>query len=384
MTPSEGLAGAFFVLDEGETESPWSVSFPLRSRLPTATIARNRLFLLSSKIAVGATRDVLGTVMAQQFNVTVTTDDWDSALSAWRCSAVCIPGAKVDKLFASGNLIDPAWYQADDKLGVIYWVRGGEPPAAAKAVLKLTKELSEKDLSPGWRKVSILVPIIAAALGTGGILTYIPAHLTGCSSKQITQPPSGSNNPTTPAKSAGPAAASAPNVPGTSYNAVLERLAQGQPRTPYAWVGYDYDLNGLANSLNAFSDHVDQVQKGGRAVTPQELNDFENRLIAAVGKMQSRCFTQLGPIDNAVNLRFHCDDHPGENDTLGQFETIVDWQWGAMQTPDHRLSQAWIEFLRVDIDHWLKGALVFPGQYPVRPPLPSPLPPNRPFPEQAS
>jgi hypothetical protein len=266
----------------------------------------------------------------------------------------------VEALYAGGSQVDPGWYDVDDRLGVIRWVRGGDAPSEAIAFLRLTKELSAKDLSPFWKKVNVLIPVFVA-VATGG-LTYL--------STRASSPPKPCPVVTCP--TCPPVKGDLHSNPRSSpnYKDVLSRFMQAQPPSPYGEYGYIDDLDGLAESLAAFVKHVDQVQSSGKTVSEQEVSQFENDLNGAVNMMQHRCYDKLGRAGD-INVQLHCGDGQDGSSNIGQFKGIASWVPQAMRGPDHRLSGAWVDYLRRDIDHWRYGAWVFPNPYPQHPPFPT-------------
>jgi len=109
------------------------------------------------------------------FATTLTERDWDMELSGWRCTALKIPGAQIDGAFVGGERVDPAWLEVKYELDLIRWIHG-ERPAQATILIKLTEELSTKELTLKWKKLAIILPVLAsiavALLAT--ISSYFP------------------------------------------------------------------------------------------------------------------------------------------------------------------------------------------------------------------
>jgi len=108
------------------------------------------------------------------FTATVSDRDWDSEMSAWRCSALKIPGAQVDAIFVGGARVDFSWYEVLSDLYLIRWVREQHPTQAAIAI-KLTEELSTKELTLRWKKLAVLLPVLSSvvvALVAAGVSIY--------------------------------------------------------------------------------------------------------------------------------------------------------------------------------------------------------------------
>jgi PKD domain len=103
------------------------------------------------------------------FTVAVDEDDWDNLFGGWRCSALRIPGAQVDDVYAKRGRVDKSWYEVH-KNAMIKWVREN-PPEKALIVISLTEELSTqgrtdkwKQTSIRWKKVSITLTFISSIL----------------------------------------------------------------------------------------------------------------------------------------------------------------------------------------------------------------------------
>ncbi len=60
-----------------------------------------------------------------------------------------------------GSKIDDAWYKIDPLQAIVRWVHGKAPNQAALAV-RLTQDLSPKEVTLFWKKLAIVVPILAA------------------------------------------------------------------------------------------------------------------------------------------------------------------------------------------------------------------------------
>lgn len=95
------------------------------------------------------------------FATTVTDRDWDKEVGGWRCQALRIPGAQIDDVFVGGKRIDKAWYEVAPHLGLIRWARENRPDIAT-VVIKLTHELDRRELTLYWKKLAIVLPVIAS------------------------------------------------------------------------------------------------------------------------------------------------------------------------------------------------------------------------------
>ena len=116
--------------------------------------------------------------MASEKNITFTislytSEDWEKNMGGWRCSALNIPGAMIDAIFVNGQKIDDSKYQVLKKYSIIRWSDGTPPPQALASVL-LTQELltqeQSKELSQKWKQTAIILPFVAAVLGS--TITY--------------------------------------------------------------------------------------------------------------------------------------------------------------------------------------------------------------------
>lgn len=109
------------------------------------------------------------------FTTTVTERNWDEVLNGWRCPALKIPGAELESVFVPGKTIDSSWYKVDYDLQIVRWGHSKAHPPEAVFSIKLTEELSKKELTLWWRQLAIVLPVIAtiaSALITG-VITYI-------------------------------------------------------------------------------------------------------------------------------------------------------------------------------------------------------------------
>jgi hypothetical protein len=104
------------------------------------------------------------------FTVSLTDKDWNQELRAWWCSALKIPGAKVIEVLVAGTTASFSSYEVNYDLGAIKWTHP-EHPERATVIIKLTEELSTKELTLKWKKLAVVVPIITALLGGG--ISYI-------------------------------------------------------------------------------------------------------------------------------------------------------------------------------------------------------------------
>lgn len=107
---------------------------------------------------------------ATNFTVALTDKDWDQELGAWRCPALKIPGAKVADVLVAGASANFSSYEVNYGLGTVRWTRP-KPPERATVIIRLTEELSTRELTLRWKKLAVAVPVITALLG--GLISYI-------------------------------------------------------------------------------------------------------------------------------------------------------------------------------------------------------------------
>lgn len=102
------------------------------------------------------------------FTVSLTESDWNRVLGGWQCAALKIPGAVVESFFADGLKIDSEWYAVDHANQLVRWIRNDSPPQLAAIVLRLTRDLVTSDKLDFWRKLAIVVPVLAALVTSLG------------------------------------------------------------------------------------------------------------------------------------------------------------------------------------------------------------------------
>jgi len=105
------------------------------------------------------------------FTVTVGESDWRGDLSGWNCSALAIPGAALEEVYAQDAKVDSACYEALGDLNLIRWRHGTRAPKKAIVTIRLKKELSTQELTLRWRKLAIVLPVLATLVL--GSLTYV-------------------------------------------------------------------------------------------------------------------------------------------------------------------------------------------------------------------
>jgi hypothetical protein len=108
------------------------------------------------------------------FTTRLTEADWDDALHGWRCSPLAVPGAVVDELFIDGNRIDAAKYEVLPQHAIVRWTPP-DRPSRAVASIKLTEKLTLGAETDRWKKLAIILPVLATILSAGiiGAVTLI-------------------------------------------------------------------------------------------------------------------------------------------------------------------------------------------------------------------
>ncbi len=111
--------------------------------------------------------------MEISFVVTASEQDWDKTMGGWRCSALRIPGAKVDSIYYSGKKADDAWYKIKPGVDMIHWIRDDEPKQIA-ITISIAEELSPKYLTDKWKRLAKLLPFLTTILSSviTGLFSY--------------------------------------------------------------------------------------------------------------------------------------------------------------------------------------------------------------------
>lgn len=115
------------------------------------------------------------------FTATVTEQDWDKGLRAWRFPALKIPGARLESVFVSGVLVDTSSYEVNYDLNIVRWGDAKEHPRQAVFLIRLTKELSTEELTLRWKKLAVILPFAASVLVA--LITVLFSHYLGDNSK---------------------------------------------------------------------------------------------------------------------------------------------------------------------------------------------------------
>lgn len=111
------------------------------------------------------------------FHVRLGDADWDDTMSGWRCSALNVPGAKVEDVYVEGTKIDTAKYEVRESEGIIRWAAGNRPTRAT-ASISLSRPLSLGTETDRWRRLAIVLPVIATILSAviSGSATYLASR----------------------------------------------------------------------------------------------------------------------------------------------------------------------------------------------------------------
>jgi hypothetical protein len=105
------------------------------------------------------------------FTLRLTSDDWDSGLSAWRCPAFDIPSSFIKEAFdPKGQPIAMTLLKIDKGPARVSW-KGPRQPAQIALVVGLGEHLSLTSQEAFWKRFAIVVPIITALIGA--FVTYV-------------------------------------------------------------------------------------------------------------------------------------------------------------------------------------------------------------------
>jgi hypothetical protein len=192
----------------------------------------------------------LTSIMPISFSVTLTARDWDPNLGGWRCPALRIPGSVIDALFDKGSRVDSSWYEPLPEHGMVRWVRDDDHPHEPTILLKLTQELSTRELTTRWKKLAIVLPVIATVLAAvvSGSVTYFAAKPR---SAEVT-PKKGDQGTVGPTTS--------PISVNTEFSIMMPRGL----RTIVTWQGMPEDGKDCENILRKAGIDVSKVDEGLR------------------------------------------------------------------------------------------------------------------------
>ena len=107
------------------------------------------------------------------FSIRLTSDDWDEVMHGWRCSALNVPGAIVEAVYVEGTRIDTARYEVLIQNTFIRWIASDQPPRVAVSI-RLTEALSLGKETERWKRLAIILPVLATVLAAiiTGAATY--------------------------------------------------------------------------------------------------------------------------------------------------------------------------------------------------------------------
>ncbi len=100
------------------------------------------------------------------FAARLTEADWDETLRGWRCPALAVPGAIVEALYVEGNKADTAKYEVLREHHVIRWTPSDQPQRVT-ASITLTEELTLGAETDRWKKLAIVLPVVATIASAG-------------------------------------------------------------------------------------------------------------------------------------------------------------------------------------------------------------------------
>lgn len=99
----------------------------------------------------------------KSFKLRLTKDEWDPELRGWYCSALKIPGAVVKEIYSGGQPVNRNLYRIDQTNEIIQWL-SGDPPETIAVIVTLTVELSTEAETAKWKKLAIVLPVLATVL----------------------------------------------------------------------------------------------------------------------------------------------------------------------------------------------------------------------------
>ena len=120
------------------------------------------------------------------FTTTLSVADWDANLSGWRCSVLRIPGAEITSLYTSSGVVDRSDYEIIKDVQVVRWRHDQQPPANVILSITLTQELASEELTARWKKLAIVLPVIATIV----VAVVVPFVVPLVSKQAVRLPPS--------------------------------------------------------------------------------------------------------------------------------------------------------------------------------------------------
>nr|VFJ93193.1 MAG: hypothetical protein BECKLFY1418B_GA0070995_104229 [Candidatus Kentron sp. LFY] len=101
--------------------------------------------------------------MTISFTVTANENDWDNALGGWRCPAIVIPSAALEAVFVDGEKKDIGGFDVLSEHRVIRWIGDNRPETVTFSIV-ITKDLTTEELTIKWKKLAIVLPLLASLL----------------------------------------------------------------------------------------------------------------------------------------------------------------------------------------------------------------------------
>jgi hypothetical protein len=115
------------------------------------------------------------------FVTRLTEAEWDEVIGGWRCPALQIPGANVQRLYVEGSQIDSGNYQVLQSQFIIRWILPKRPERIA-VVIELSEALTLEADASKWRRRAIILPVLAT-IGAA-LITALPTYWSKIDSTQ--------------------------------------------------------------------------------------------------------------------------------------------------------------------------------------------------------
>jgi hypothetical protein len=193
----------------------------------------------------------------------LTQNDWDVTTNAWRCPALCVPGAVVRAIYVDGKRMDEANYELLADQGLVR-LKGGEKPPEALASIELTEPLSRTTEKNRYRLLAIILPVLGTFAGV--LATALVPALFDRKPPHATPEPILTQGTPSNVK---PAAASLPVPAATPQPATTPTVTPTPPPFPQQFVikSWTYEDDPPYNKIELYNDvdvHMDQDAGGER------------------------------------------------------------------------------------------------------------------------